>query len=83
MNLKRTNLAPEAIVDYFNNNKNRQADTYTPVKLIANLLVLNPMMHLLFYLLFFVLLRLNYLMLNVNYLLILYQAMNFLNFMIV
>ncbi|CAF0794160.1 unnamed protein product [Adineta ricciae] len=33
INLKGTNLAPEAIVDYFNKNTNQQANTYTPAEL--------------------------------------------------
>ncbi|CAF3787341.1 unnamed protein product, partial [Adineta steineri] len=33
VNLKGTNLAPEAILDYFNKNTNQQANTYTPAEL--------------------------------------------------
>ncbi|CAF1021358.1 unnamed protein product [Rotaria sp. Silwood1] len=33
VNLKGIQLAPEAIVDYFNKNTNRQANTYTPAEL--------------------------------------------------
>ncbi|UJR27736.1 hypothetical protein I4U23_009013 [Adineta vaga] len=33
VNLKGANLAPEAIVDYFNKNTNQQANTYTPAEL--------------------------------------------------